>query len=312
MLYLLSCADLAAVGPGVLNPWKVEVLTDLYGRLMEHLSGGATPDTARQVLPQRKAVLDRVAGRSDAAWYQRQIAALPPAYLYDASIDQVVEDLDRIHGIQAGQAEAWGRYLEERGVTEYSIAAHEEIASGIFHRLTGALTSQGLQILSAEIHSLADALFLDRFRVEDPDHRGRPPEWRFQQVTDSLVQSLQTPGPVRPSFRVTWQDRKSDVATQTMPTQVKIDNSTSDQYTIIDVFAHDRTGLLFTIARTIYELGLSVRIAKIGTFLDQVVDVFYVSDRDGRKVRDEQRLSDIRSRIFQAIEQWKEQSTGSV
>ena len=74
-----------------------------------------------------------------------------------------------------------------------------------------------------------------------------------------------------------------------LPTRVRIDNSTSDRYTIIDVFASDRTGLLYTIARTIFELGLSVSLAKIGTYLDQVVDVFYVTDQAGRKIDDESR-----------------------
>jgi [protein-PII] uridylyltransferase len=78
----------------------------------------------------------------------------------------------------------------------------------------------------------------------------------------------------------------------------------SDHFTIIDVFAHDRKGLLFAIARTMYQLGLSVRIAKIGTYLDQVCDVFYVSDLQGHKIVDELRLAEIRSSLFHAIENW--------
>ncbi len=71
-------------------------------------------------------------------------------------------------------------------------------------------------------------------------------------------------------------------------TRVIADNSTSDAYTILDIFAHDRTGLLYAITRTLFELGLSVARAKIGTYLDQVVDVFYVTDQNNRKIEDEQ------------------------
>ena len=67
------------------------------------------------------------------------------------------------------------------------------------------------------------------------------------------------------------------------------DNSTSDRYTIIDVFALDRSGLLYAVTRTLFELDLSVWRAKIGTYLDQVVDVFYVTDQQGRKMQDEAR-----------------------
>ena len=67
--------------------------------------------------------------------------------------------------------------------------------------------------------------------------------------------------------------------------RVNTDNSTSDRYTIIDVFAYDRTGLLYAVTRTLFELGCSVWRAKISTYLDQVLDVFYVTDQDERQDR---------------------------
>jgi [protein-PII] uridylyltransferase len=82
---------------------------------------------------------------------------------------------------------------------------------------------------------------------------------------------------------------------------VKIDNGTSERHTILEVFAHDRMGLLYTITRTIFELGLSVHVAKIATYVDQVLDVFYVTDQAGRKVTDEARLEEIRQKLLQAI-----------
>ena len=83
-----------------------------------------------------------------------------------------------------------------------------------------------------------------------------------------------------------------------------IDNTTAEKYTIIAAFAYDKMGLLYAIARTLFELGLSVSTAKIGTRLDQVVDVFYVTDQQtGAKIYDEQRLNDIRQRLIAAIEE---------
>jgi len=84
---------------------------------------------------------------------------------------------------------------------------------------------------------------------------------------------------------------------------VLIDNNSSDKFTIIEVFAHDRLGLLFTISRTLFELELSVSVAKIGTYLDQVVDVFYVTDRSGKKLTDEARLSQVTGRLLEAIDE---------
>ena len=88
-----------------------------------------------------------------------------------------------------------------------------------------------------------------------------------------------------------------------MPTRVRFDNDTSEKCTVIDVFAHDRKGLLYAITRALHESGVSVAVAKIGTYLDQVVDVFYVTDlRSGGKIEDEDRVSEIRRGLLEAID----------
>ena len=88
-----------------------------------------------------------------------------------------------------------------------------------------------------------------------------------------------------------------------VPSRVNIDNSTSSRFTIIDIFTHDRTGLLYAITRALFEVGLSVGRAKIGTFLDQVVDVFYVTDQQDHKIREERRLDEIRTRLLAVVEE---------
>ena len=195
------------------------------------------------------------------------------------------------------------QYLPETATVQFTVATSEQITPGIFHKLTGALSSQGLQIRSAQIHTLPDGLVLDRFWVHDPDYAGEPPPQRLEEVKQSLVQSLLSPSGVPPSFRRTWRiGGERFLPVSGVPTRVNIDNSTSQQFTIIDIFTHDRTGLLYAITRTLFELGLSVGRAKIGTFLDQVVDVFYVTDPQNRKIRDEERLEDIRCRLLEVVE----------
>jgi [protein-PII] uridylyltransferase len=310
MLFVLSCADLAAVGPDVLNPWKIEVLGDLYQRIMETLSGGAAvADFDQRFAPQRERLLETARTLDDADWLSRQIESLPPAYLRAASVETVLDDLQRLRSLPSHKSLAWGRYLPSQDIAEYSVGAEETIADGIFHRLTGAITSQGLQILSAEIHSLADTLFLDKFYVRDPDFKGEPPAHRFEAVSRALIDSLRGDVHELPAFRRVWQGhRDSNNMLVALPAQIRIDNTTSDRFTILDVFAHDRPGLLYTIAKSLFDERLSVRIAKIGTYLDQVVDVFYVTDAQGHKVEDELRLAEIRSRLYHAIQSWEEQT----
>ncbi|HXT61088.1 MAG TPA: hypothetical protein VN699_20785, partial [Pirellulales bacterium] len=70
------------------------------------------------------------------------------------------------------------------------------------------------------------------------------------------------------------------------------------------------TGLLYAIGRSLFGSGLSVAVAKIGTYLDQVVDVFYVTDREGRKILDEARLAEIRERLLADLEEFEREQTG--
>jgi [protein-PII] uridylyltransferase len=150
---------------------------------------------------------------------------------------------------------------------------------------------------------LPDGLVLDRFWVHDPDFAGEPPAERLDQIERSLIAALENPSGEPPTFRRVWQTGSHRrVRVPGVPTRVQIDNSTSSGLTIIDVFSHDRPGLLYAVTRTLFELELSVARAKIGTFLDQVVDVFYVTDRQNCKIRDEGRLDEIRRRLAEVIE----------
>jgi [protein-PII] uridylyltransferase len=298
MLFVLTCADLAAVGPGVLNDWKLEVLTDLYERTLQHLSG----DSPTAVADRRRAALRTILQpEPEFPWFEAQIKTLPSSMLHGAPPQRVAEDLRHLRTVGDGEVKTWCRYLPETHTVEFTIGTHENITPGVFHKLTGALSGQGLHILSADINTLPGGLILDRFIVQDPDFVEEPPAGRIGQITSRLGDSLRSDQP--PAFRRVWQRAATPAAAKVpaLPTQVRIDNTTSEHYTILDVFATDRMGLLYTITRTLFELGLSVSLAKISTKLDQVVDVFYVTDQQGRKVHDENWLAEIRRRVHDAI-----------
>ena len=312
MLFVLTCADFAAVGPDVLNDWKLDVLVKLYRRMMQHLSGENPAPDAEVRLKSLRADLVRQVEQDDSKdWLTKQINRLPFAYLEGPSTMHLIDDLRRLKDVSQQAPVAWGRYIEERQVVEYSVGFLENRFRGSFHRLTGALSSKGMEILSAEIHSLADGLCLDRFFVHDLDYSGQPPSSRYDEIETRLVDSLTAEKFTTPTFRQTWQARQATQSLNSLPTRVRVDNTTSELYTIIDVFAHDRPGLLYKIARTIYDLGLSVALARIGTYLDQVVDVFYVTDAFGAKIQGDENYARIRNELLEAIESMEGDSVKS-
>ncbi|MFV1965583.1 MAG: [protein-PII] uridylyltransferase [Pirellulaceae bacterium] len=311
MLFVLTCADLAAVGPGVLTNWKRDLLTRLYERTRQHLVGDvASTASAVWIQTRRKEIRDLVPVETDATWWDAQVEVLPRSYLEEAMPDQIIRELNRLKELAHDDAFAHGRYLPERNAVEYTVGTYEQITPGIFHKLTGALSSKGLQILSAEIHTLAHDMVLDRFYVHDMDYAGEPPAERAQQVVDSLVSALKEASGKPPTFRRVWaaESKRTSAAAPRLATQARVDNNTSERYTILDIFAHDRMGLLYTIAHAMFQMGLSVRVAKIGTYLDQVVDVFYVTDSQGKKIVEEARVTEMRQRITDAIEAFTDSS----
>jgi len=310
MLYVLTAADFAAVGPGVFNEWKSEVLADLYSRAMEHLAGDRSATSRDERSERRRAEIRNCLGDdAHVHWFAEQVASLPNTYLTSRPPVQIAAELRQLNALPHGEVIAYGRYIPESATVEFVVRTHEDITPGVFHKLTGALASHGLEILSAEINTLSGALVLDRFFVNDPDFTGEPPESRVQGVCHSLVESLRAHDGVPPKFRRVWRvaSQRQWTKLAPLPTQVRTDNSTSERFTIIDVFAADRSGLLYTISRTLFEQGLSVSLAKIGTYLDQVVDVFFVTDGQGQKIKDENFLRHIQERVLEAIESLEHQ-----
>jgi [protein-PII] uridylyltransferase len=308
LLYVLTCADLAAVGPDVFNDWKRDVLTALYNRGMRHLDADRKAMTSDEHLRQLHGAVRTALGTvSDEAWFDEQIDALPVAYFEAHEPREVARELVRLQAIPPREVVVQARYVAENETLEYTISTHEEVTAGVFYKLTGALTSQGLEILSAEINTLARGLIVDRFVVRDNDFQGQPPLERIEAVRTALRGALLAAEDKPPAFRRLWQARQGTRPTEIAPppTRVAADNNTSDRFTVLDVFATDRTGLLYTIARALFDLNLSVSVAKIATYLDQVVDVFYVTDRAGAKVTDEARLAEIRGFVVQRIEEFE-------
>ena len=87
------------------------------------------------------------------------------------------------------------------------------------------------------------------------------------------------------------------------PPQVNVDNESSDFFTLIEVFAQDRVGLLYSVTHALFKLRLDIRIAKIATKADQVADVFYVRDLEGQKIEDEEQIQEIKSALLYQLKE---------
>jgi len=304
-LFVLTCADLAAVGPGALNDWKLKLIVELYEATAAKFGDNKYASRFKEELQKSKdAILRWFTKKDDINWYKEQIESLPTTYVFQTEPSAVAIELRKLQEVSLSQTPmAWGSYQTDTEAIQYTVAVKQREPIGLFHRISGALSSQGLRILSAEIHTQPGDIAWDRFLVQDDDFGGAPPMHRIDSVCQKIVDSITPAKAIPPTFRRIWQVRSgSEGAIRNQPTQVRFDNSTSERYTIISVFAYDRTGLLYDIAKAIYDARLILHIAKISTHLDQIVDVFYITDLDGKKVLIPTRLYTIRQLLLKAIE----------
>lgn len=317
MLYVLTAADVSGVGPGVWTNWKADLLADFYKRLMMNLSGQPPRFHEEERLREvREHVYDAIVPlepeddeivTSLRRWVDKQLDGFSTQYLTMTPPSMIARDLDIIRSLEEGEIRVDGRYDPSSGTTDYHIIAGSQYSRGGFHRISGVLTARHMKILGAEITTSLEGLIVDTFHVVDEDFSGTVPQERIDDVADSIVRALRREITVKELFqrhrRYIVED--SQETTMGLPTRVEVDTDTSDKSTIVLVFAHNRPGLLYTISRTLFKLDLSIDLARISTHFDQVVDVFYVTDNEGRKITSGEHCQTIRDRMLEELSKFE-------
>ncbi len=210
MLYVLTAADLGAVGPGVWDGWKTEVVTDLYHRTMQYLAGDSPETTVDEVLVQRRAETRHwLGGRKDEPWFAEHLDALPAAYFR-----RCAAATSRRRSVAVARS-----FPQERGwpctggnavsAGDGGSSMHDcHLRSGHPRHLPPAdrrIEQPRPANPLAQIHTLPDGLVLDQFWVHDPDFAGEPPAERLDQIERSLIAALENSSGEPPTFRRIWQ-----------------------------------------------------------------------------------------------------------
>ncbi len=315
-MFILTVADISAVGPEVMTKWKESLLSELYARTHEVLvqGQGSTSTSDENILQPatRRALLEAMAARLGTsleavsewgAWVDEQCAQLPDWYIHATPVKDLAAHLLAIRNLSTQPTYVQGQYNAELGVSEYVLITRAQAKPGLFMQVTGTFAALRLGVLNAQIMTLEDGTVLDVFSVNDHEYSGQPSAFRMKDVAHEIWSVVQGEASVE---HVLARHRRMSFAKPfpmaRRPTEVLIDNEVSDVYTVIDVFADDKPGLLFVLAKTLVELDLSIHMARIGTRLDQVVDVFYVTAISGEKIHDEASRTHIQTTIQQAVD----------
>lgn len=302
LLFLLTCADISAVGPDAFNQWKEELITDLYFNAKNVMTGHHGMDGVDLTLEEAyQEIGDQIEDHEVRRWVVQQARNLPQNYCRLIPAKQIAEQLMAIRDTIGDDVQCWV-FPSEDGLIDICLGKREKRRSGIFYKITGMLASNGLRILTANIKHLANSLVWYWFRVRDIDYE-QTPGIRLEELAETAKGIANGKLVENTSFRRVWRKEPS-LGNPRQKIRIQMDNQTVQNATVIDVFAFRKFGLLYTISKAIFNLGLDVRFARISTYGDRVVDVFYVTDDKGNKIRDLKRLDEIRATLLATTQQY--------
>jgi [protein-PII] uridylyltransferase len=304
-LYLLTYADMRAVAPNVYNNWRDMLLSDLYLRALKVLEVGdrEAVDPARRLATVKNAVREELSqAGAPAAEIAAFLAEMPDRYFFTAPEGDIPMHFELMRALTERPLVCRHRHFPELEFSEFIVVTPDR--PGLFSMIAGALTANNLNILSARITTRTNGVAMDVFRVSHLLGAGamamEEDRWlRVERDLESVITGQRDIAVlVASAHHVSTAARKF---VRRVPTEVTVDNRTSEQFTVIDVFTQDRVGLLFDITHTLFRMGILIHLARISTNADQALDVFYVSDREGNKITDLERMRELRGALLEKL-----------
>jgi [protein-PII] uridylyltransferase len=305
MLYLLTFADVRAVGPDVWSQWKGALFQELYLKAFTVIERGsydieAAAETVKRI-KLRVVELMEPEGIGERA-VDDFFALLPDRYFLSNGPELIAGHLKTLSELGTKPYIMNVRQDSDREYTELVICTND--VHHLFSMITGVMTANGVDIMGAQINTLKNGIALDILQVVNSFDEAIIDKDKAARIEADLAMVIsgkrKVEGLVKRRQRPSILDKK---AAPTVRTRVEVDNTVSEKYTVIDIHARNRVGLLYDISNTFTALGLFIHIAKISTKGEGASDIFYLRDIFGQKVTDTEKLTCIKATLYECIEE---------
>lgn len=301
MLYLLTVADSMSTGPKAWNEWASMLLTDLFIKVLKILEEGtfAKKNSDRVIEKKRINILsldDETRSREDLNKFYN---ILTQRYLLNISVEDIIEHYALFKSVKDDYF-AWSiKKSEDLKTRNITILGKDR--PGLFSTYAGVFALNNIDILDAQTYIWSEKSAISIFTVKPPVDLLREKEKWFQIEKDMKQAIFHNPEMLTNLEKKALHPHATPRQMSRKPNRVEIDNDSSSFFTIIEVFAYDAPGLLFRITNALYRCELDIQLAKITTDVEQVVDVFYVSDIYGEKVYASSKGDEIREAILEML-----------
>jgi len=303
-LYMLTVADIRASSKTAWTEWKGSLLRELFERTSEFLETGtddlghAAELIERRVETRRTAAAEELGKQGiDDATIEQYFGMMPRRYFIAHAPSQiarhalVVLDYEPERLPSMAVRETRGDFSEFILCTMDEHALHADVA--------GVLTAHYMNILGAHAYTSTSGLALEVYRLTSPPGGEAERAFAWADFERSLRQVLGKEVSVDALLRRRGSRLGMPVVPSPKPAAVSITNDESDFYTIVDVAANDRLGLLHDLTRIIADHDCEIYISKAGTMLDQVTDTFYIKHLSERKLTDTTAVEKLRDDLLE-------------
>ncbi len=308
LLTILTTADIRAVGPGVWNGWKAQLLRTLYYETEPALTGGFSEVNRAQRVAMAQAELRAELKDWRPENIDAYIARHYPAYWLKVDLPHRVAHAKFVQSAEQSAKSLSTTYSFDatRGVTELTVLAPDH--PWLLSILAGACATAGANIVDAQIFTTTDGRALDTISVTREFDQNEDEARRAQRIADTIEKALK--GALRlPEVMARRGPPKGRLKAFAVEPEVTINNQWSNRYTVIEVTGLDRPGLLYELTATLSKLSLNITSAHVATFGERVVDVFYVTDLLGAKLSSPTREIAIKRALLQLFGTAEESGT---
>ncbi|HEX8383084.1 MAG TPA: [protein-PII] uridylyltransferase [Sphingomonas sp.] len=296
LLLVLTAVDIRAVGPGVWNGWKRQLLNELYEGAEEVLRLGHKQRGRAERVAAKQALLDRTLGW-DEARFAAHVRRLPEAYWIAEPDEVLVHNARFMARAEGAELAIDAQVYPDRGATLVTIAAADH--PGLFYRIAGAIHLAGGNIIDARIHTTRDGIAIDNFLVQDPLGRPFDEQGQLARLRSGIEDALANRGRMADRLHAKPAARARADAFDIAP-NVLIDNRASNRFTVVEVNARDRPALLNQLAHALFESQVTIHSAHVATYGERAVDTFYITDLTGDRIEARARLRTLEARLLDA------------
>ncbi len=295
LLLVLTVVDIRAVGPGIWNSWKRQLLTDCFEASEEILRLGykhkgrnerieTTKEKARALCELAEKDFDKIAAKlRDSYWVAEpeDIIARNIKLIHNSKSDLTIDIV----------------YYPDRGATLVSIYAADH--PGLFYRAAGAIHLAGGNIIDARIHTDRNGMAIDNFLIQDPFMKPFKDEGQFERLRNNITDALSNKNKLNIKLDAKPLALQRAASFDIAPS-VFFDDAASNRFTVVEVNARDRPALLNNLAYALFQSKTMVHSAHIATYGERAVDTFYLTDLLGAKITSKQRLATLEKKLLAA------------